>query len=55
MPPLVMNVPGRDTWSCWPAPFLFQPTSVTKIASSGATFEISCSSRAGWIGVPLSC
>ena len=38
MPPLVMNGPGRDTCSCWPAPFLFQPTSVTKIASSGASF-----------------
>ena len=51
MPPLVMNDRGRLTCSCWPAPFLFQPTSVTKIASSGAASDSSRSSRAGWIGV----
>ena len=30
-PPLVMNDAVRTLCSCWPAPFLFQPTSVTKI------------------------
>ena len=34
MPPLVMNVCGCRATSCWPAPFLFQPTSVTKIVSA---------------------
>jgi hypothetical protein len=52
MPPLVMNVRGWRATSCCPAPFLFQPTSVTKIVSAGATLEISLSRRAGWIGLP---
>src|SRR3954470_10298524 len=39
-PPLDRKVRGWRATSCWPAPFLFQPTSVTKIVSAGATREI---------------
>src|SRR5262249_13909129 len=47
-PPLVMNDPGCNDGSCWPAPFLFQPTSVTAITSGGRTRPNSASKRAGW-------
>src|SRR5438876_1109508 len=40
-PPLVMNDWGKVVTSCWPAPFLLQPTSVTNTVSFGATREIS--------------
>ena len=55
MPPLVMNERGRFVCSCWPAPFLFQPTSVTKMASSGAASERARATGApgGW-GYPAS-
>src|SRR4249920_3758564 len=46
-PPLVMKDCGIVVTSCWPAPFLFQPTSVTNTVSFGATREISFSRRAG--------
>src|SRR5688572_20035345 len=47
IPPLVMNERGLPASSCWPAPFLFQPTSVTYTAFSGAAAAISLSRRAG--------
>src|SRR5579863_10022342 len=53
IPPDVRNVPGRLHCNCWPAPFLFQPTSVTKMASEGAALDSSRSRRAGWIGLSL--
>src|SRR6185312_986730 len=46
-PPEVINVPGFEHCSCWAAPFLFQPTSVTNIVSSVTAFDISASRRAG--------
>src|SRR5947207_6057977 len=46
-PPEVMKERGLEHNSCCPAPFLFQPTSVTKMASFGAASEISASRRAG--------
>ena len=54
MPPLVMKVSGRRVKSCWPAPFLFQPTSVTTMVSSGSAWLSSNNSRAGWMGCPPS-
>src|SRR6185295_4134110 len=46
-PPLVMNDCGIVVTSCWPAPFLFQPTSVTNTVFAGAIREISFNKRAG--------
>src|SRR5437879_2908674 len=46
-PPEVRNERGFEMGICWPAPFLFQPTSLTTISLGESTFEISRSSRAG--------